>query len=160
MNQLYALTLADRASEVLARSYNREAEAIQAVAEVVPASGCGCGGGGLEDMRVGINFESREIRGGLLAGKAGPELLKTLARSHHLEEDRAQDSADDLLAEFLNIVIGLAAADWAEKGLEIEFSSPEKASLIPVKNDEQICRLLLGGRPEHQLTLILFFRPQ
>lgn len=35
------------------------------------------------------------------------------------------DSVDQVLAEFLNVVIGLTCTDWIERGLETEFDPPE-----------------------------------
>jgi hypothetical protein len=36
------------------------------------------------------------------------------------------DSVDDVLGEFLNIIIGLTCSDWTDRGLETEFDPPDK----------------------------------
>lgn len=159
---LYAFILADIAADTLSRAYGRDPESIQSVVDVVPPAGCACGGPGLPDMRSAIEFESaandRELTGGLLfGGLANDRTLFALAKSHGLTEDQARPNADDLVAEFLNIVIGLAAAEWAVKGLEINFNPPVKASELSGKIPGKLFRIVLTDGPDECLALLLRF---
>ena len=69
----------------------------------------------------------------------------------------------DILDEFLNIVIGLAGADWAEHGFEMNFSIPQPLSgqtlplLLP---DDQAFQLVASGPTGLQVDLMVVFSHQ
>ncbi len=87
------------------------------------------------ELAVRIDFQGRlrdggDLSGYVIGGLAGREALRPLlsAMASHLGLDDglldAPDGPANLLSEFLNIIVGLAAADWAEHGLETDFSPP------------------------------------
>ncbi len=97
------------------------------------------------ELAVGIDFQGcltecapdtpeasrRPVSGCVLAGsatraKARP-WLAAMTRHLGLDEKLLQtaDGPTDILSEYLNIVVGLAGADWSEHGFDIRFSTPK-----------------------------------
>ena len=68
MSEMYALILADRGADILAQALGRAIESFPAVVDVVPASGCACGGPDLGDMLTAIEFEGSHKNGEQLSG--------------------------------------------------------------------------------------------
>ncbi|MDR2455231.1 MAG: chemotaxis protein CheX, partial [Deltaproteobacteria bacterium] len=75
------------------------------------------------------------------------------------------DSVDQVLGEFLNIVIGLTCSDWIERGFETEFDPPEM--LLERKDpgfepEERAYHLTMTieGHPEVSFFLVFLASPQ
>jgi hypothetical protein len=69
----------------------------------------------------------------------------------------------DILDEFLNIVIGLAGADWAEHGFEMNFSTPQPMSgqtLPLLQPDDRAFHLVASGPTGLQVDLMVVFSHQ
>lgn len=90
-------------------------------------------------------------------------ILAAMARHLNLD-DGLIDSPDgpvDLLKEFLNIVIGLTGAEWAEHGFDMDFSTPQNLSgqLIPVPaRDESAFHVVVGTESGARVDLLAVFR--
>jgi hypothetical protein len=66
----------------------------------------------------------------------------------------------DILDEFLNIVIGVAGADWAEHGFEMDFTTPHPLSgrtLPPFKPDDEAFHLVVSGPTGLQVDIMVVF---
>jgi len=66
----------------------------------------------------------------------------------------------DILDEFLNIVIGVAGADWAEHGFEMDFTTPHPLSgrtLPPLKPDDEAYHLVVSGPTGLQVDIMVVF---
>jgi hypothetical protein len=72
------------------------------------------------------------------------------------------ESVDDVLGEFLNIIIGLTCPDWLELGLETEFDPPER--LRDLSGDalaprSEAFHLTLGLSGDREISFHLVFSP-
>ena len=96
------------------------------------------------ELSVGIDFtgrlldEARPVGGYMICGavkrdEVGP-LLAAIAAHLGLGADilETPEGPQNILNEFLNIVIGLTGADWAGHGFEINFSTPRVLSGRPL----------------------------
>jgi CheY-specific phosphatase CheX len=66
----------------------------------------------------------------------------------------------DILDEFLNIVIGVAGADWAEHGFEMDFTTPHPLSghtLPLLKPDDEAYHLVVSGPTGLQVDIMVVF---
>ncbi len=91
------------------------------------------------ELAVRIDFkgalaDNEKVSGFVICGsvereESGP-LLTAIARHLGFDESLADtpDGPVNILSEFLNIVIGLTGADWAEHGFEMNFSTPKNLS--------------------------------
>ena len=72
------------------------------------------------------------ICGALLRDDALP-LIAAISRYFGLDDSflLLPNGPADLLSEFLNIIIGLTGAGWAEQGFEMEFSTPRNLGQLP-----------------------------
>ncbi|MDR1394954.1 MAG: chemotaxis protein CheX [Deltaproteobacteria bacterium] len=79
----------------------------------------------------------------------GPELADT------------REGVDNVLAELLNIIIGLTSADWIKIGLDISFDPPEKLGghqIQPIALGAAVYLLTLKLDPQREISLFEAFR--
>ncbi|MDR1295900.1 MAG: hypothetical protein LBO05_00680 [Deltaproteobacteria bacterium] len=87
-------------------------------------------------LGVRVEFAGRTGEGAPLEGffvcafetfESARDIAGLISRKLGLETPAADDRAgvDDVLGEFLNIVIGLTCSDWAERGLATVFDPPQ-----------------------------------
>jgi hypothetical protein len=72
-------------------------------------------------------------------------------------------SVDDVLGEFLNIVIGLTCSDWTDRGLETEFDPPASLSesqAAALGQGARAFHLTLGIEGHPPVSFFLVFSPQ
>jgi hypothetical protein len=78
----------------------------------------------------------------------GPELADT------------REGVENVIGEFLNIIIGLTSSDWAKKGLEILFDPPEKLGghlIDPIPPGSEAYHLAIGLRDGQEISVFLNF---
>jgi hypothetical protein len=86
-------------------------------------------------LGVRVNFSGREANIGSFNGffvcafetvNSAGDIASAIARKMGLLPPSSDDiiGIDNVLGEFLNIVIGLTCSDWSEHGLEAEFDPP------------------------------------
>lgn len=128
MQQLYAQIVADQAAELITKIAGLNPASI----EVAPGSEALAEG----SLTLFIEFRSvsaAQRGGGRLLCSCPPQddgqwpLIQAIARTMGFDQS-LMDSPDgpaNILGEYLNMVMGLAAADWAEQGFQIYFSTPK-----------------------------------
>jgi hypothetical protein len=100
-------------------------------------------------------FETIEAAGDIaavIAKKLGVEMVL----------DSTVDSIDDVLGEFLNVAIGLTCSDWADQGINIEFSPPQKMSTwkpAPSASSTKAFHLTMETRGRPTVSIFLVFLP-
>lgn len=130
------------------------------------------------ELAVRIDFEGRPGRrdadkpGGPVAGYVmcgfirqdqSRPILEAMARHLNLDEGLidSPDGPINLLKEFLNIVVGLAGAEWAEHGFEMDFSPPINLSgqtaSAPAR-DEAAFHVLVDTESGARVDLLAVFR--
>lgn len=134
MNEIFAEILGKRAAEVVRRTSDLPPTGVAVTGRIAAPPEC--------ELAVRIDFRGTmtggaPVSGYVLCGSVRHEqsrpLLAAMARHFGLSgswADSAQGAAD-ILGEFLNIIVGLAAADWGEHGFEMDFSTPENVSGRP-----------------------------
>lgn len=125
MNSAYVESLGRKAAELLKNSCGASEAGFEKPADLAPAP----------ELAAAVDFSGRlpsgqRVRGQVGCGfdraaEAGP-FAAALAEGCGL--NAASVNPADIIAEFLNILIGLTAADWAEVGFELEFSPPRNIS--------------------------------
>ena len=65
--------------------------------------------------------------------EAASDIARAIADKLGVAEavDGSVDSVDNVLGEFLNIVIGLTCSDWTDRGLETKFDPPAQLAASP-----------------------------
>ncbi len=127
MQQLYAQIVADQAAELITKIAGLKPASI----EVAPGSEALAEG----SLTLFIEFRSvsaAQRGGGRLLCSCPPQdgqwpLIQAIARTMGFDQS-LMDSPEgpaNILGEYLNMVMGLAAADWADKGFQIYFSTPK-----------------------------------
>ena len=125
--------------------------------------------GPLHPMGVRVDFKGRDGSGTPWSGFficafATMEAARDIAGaiSAKLGVDSADDPAgvDNVLGEYLNIVIGLTCSDWAKGGLETEFDPPRRLEARPDSGAGPGSRcfhltMTLDGHPSISLFLVL-----
>lgn len=128
MKDIYADILGQKAAEVLQR--------ICKMPEVKVEKSFAGSFDRRPELAMAIDFKGRtsagdEIEGLMLCGyesrAEASAFISAMAEGCGLEAAKAESRALEIIGEYLNIVIGLAAAAMAERGLEIEFAPPRPA---------------------------------
>lgn len=90
-------------------------------------------------------------------------ILEAMARHLNLDEGLidSPDGPINLLKEFLNIVVGLAGAEWAEHGFEMDFSPPlnlsGQAASAPAR-DKTAFHVVVDTESGARVDLLAVFR--
>ena|GEM_PF-3262244 len=116
----------------------------------------------------GLLTEGREKRVsgymacGAVSGADIKPLLKAMAGHLGLDPAILETAAgpQNILNEFLNIVIGLTGADWAEHGFEMSFSPPQVLSGLPLPprvQDDQAFHLYVSAPDGIQVDIVVVF---
>jgi hypothetical protein len=90
-------------------------------------------------LGVRVDFAGRDVEGGGISGffvcafetiDSACDIASAIATKLGLEPPSPDDAVgiDNVLGEFLNIVIGLTCSDWADHGLATEFDPPQTLS--------------------------------
>ena len=127
------------------------------------------------ELAVIIEFEGlltdrrEEVKGYMVCGAVHRgdvwPLLAYIASHLGLDASilETETGPQDILDEFLNIVIGVAGADWAEHGFEMNFSIPHPLSghtlPLPQPNDEAF-HLVVSGPAGLQVDIMVVFNHQ
>ncbi|MDR2442378.1 MAG: hypothetical protein LBE31_02520 [Deltaproteobacteria bacterium] len=108
---------------------------------------------------LGNNQANRKVSGFFICAfetfDAAKDIAVVIAKKMGVLDSLSGDDlegVDNVLGEFLNIIIGLTCSDWSDHGLTTEFDPPEKLVLCPeVENP-------LGSRGFH-LTMTAIDHP-
>jgi hypothetical protein len=124
------------------------------------------------ELAVSINFRGKSVgwkrvNGYLVCGARLADIRPLLTGiAAHLGLDagilETEAGLQDLLDEFLNIIIGLTGADWAEHGFEMSFSTPHILSgrdLPPRKPQDQAFHVVVHAQTGIQLDIMVVFNP-
>jgi hypothetical protein len=135
MTEQYAKMLAAHAADALRRTKRLQPLDLRILP--VPAASADAEGAAPppDELAVRIDFQGRlrdgtPLSGYVIAGLAGRQemrpLLVAMAGLMGFEESLLDtpEGPIHLLNEFLNIVIGMAVAEWARQGLQTDFSPP------------------------------------
>jgi len=124
------------------------------------------------ELAVSIDFEGflvedrKKVGGYLVCGAVRYDDIRPLLAdvAAHLGLDEAiletEAGPQDILDEFLNIVIGLTGADWAEHGFEMSFSTPNILSgqlLPPSQPGDQAFHVAVSAETGLQVDIVLVF---
>ena len=75
-----------------------------------------------------------------------------------------REGVENVLAELLNIIIGLTSSDWAKLGLEIIFDPPEKLGghlIDPIPAGSAAYHLTIAFPDKREIAIFLhFFLPE
>lgn len=123
------------------------------------------------ELAVRIDFRGRldksDLSGYVLCGFVRQDqsrpILAAMARHLHLDEGLidSPDGPINLLNEFLNIVIGLTGAEWAEQGFEMDFSTPANMSgqaVAAPSRAETAFHVVVGTESGARVDLLAVFR--
>jgi hypothetical protein len=113
----------------------------------------------VEGARVDFKgqIQGRPVGGFLICAfhvfQVAQDLARAIAVKMGLDPEMAshRQGVENVLAEFLNIIIGLTCSDWAKFGLDIVFDPPEKLVahyLAPVAKEDEAYHMtfkLSGG---------------
>jgi hypothetical protein len=123
------------------------------------------------ELAVRIDFKGRlgqsKVGGYVLCGFVRQDqsrpILEAMARHLHLDEGLidSPDGPINLLNEFLNIVIGLTGAEWAEQGFEMNFSPPVNMSgqaVAALTGAETAFHVVVGTESGARVDLLAVFR--
>lgn len=135
MQEKYAQILANHAADVIRRTSRLHPIDLRVLSGTAASIASEGSPPPQDELAVRIDFQGRlsdgsPLSGYVIGGLAGRRemrpLLSAIANYLGLGDSLldAPDGPTNLLSEFLNIIIGLAAADWAEHGLETDFSPP------------------------------------
>jgi CheY-specific phosphatase CheX len=122
-------------------------------------------------LGVRVDFSGSSDLGHLVTGfficafdsfEAASEIAKSIAVHLGLEAQIAEqkEGVDNVVAEFLNIVIGLTCSDWAESGLRIDFNPPEKLvehHIHPVSKEAMAFHLIIETSDSLKVSIFLNF---
>ncbi|UQZ90905.1 hypothetical protein C4J81_17480 [Deltaproteobacteria bacterium Smac51] len=98
------------------------------------------------DLAVRIDFNGKvsgegDVNGyvvcGFLKRNESLPLLQALAEYFGFDKSlvETEEGPANVLSEFLNIIIGLTGADWAEHGFDMDFAPPSVISGQPLNED-------------------------
>ncbi|MDR0882435.1 MAG: hypothetical protein LBP55_07820 [Candidatus Adiutrix sp.] len=135
MTENYARILGDHTADVIRRISDLKPTEIRITSQPTALPAC--------ELAVRIDFqgqaEGRElVTGYVMCGFIHHNQSRPLlqAMAHHLCFDKSllatAEGPVNVMKEFLNIIIGLAGADWAEQGFEMNFSTPSDLSGQPL----------------------------
>ena len=124
------------------------------------------------ELAVRIDFkgaltDNEQVSGYVMCGSIKKEGSRPLINSiaHHLGLDEGLvDSPEgplNIISEFLNIVIGLTGADWAEHGFEMRFSTPTDLSgQAPpaLTGSEEIYHIIVTTKSNDRVDILAVFR--
>jgi hypothetical protein len=80
-----------------------------------------------------------------------------------LPPSSSRSEPDDFVGEFLNVVIGLTCSAWAEHGLRVDFSPPERLqehTVDPAPGTGRCFRVTISAGGRYTATLFLNFLPE
>jgi hypothetical protein len=75
----------------------------------------------------------------------------------------SKGEVESFVGEFLNVIIGLTCAAWADRGLRVDFSPPEGLAehrLDHPEDDGLSWQVRIGLADRYQAVLFLVFRPE
>lgn len=143
MKKTYAQILASHVADVIRRTSDLIPTGISLTSQPTVPLFC--------ELAVRIDFkgaltDNEKMSGFVICGSSKREesrpLLTAIARHLGFDESLVDtpDGPVDILSEFLNIVIGLTGADWAENGFEMNFSTPRNLSgqATPVRSANEV----------------------
>jgi CheY-specific phosphatase CheX len=120
---------------------------------------------------VKVNFRGRAqgrlTRGFFICAFDAFPVAQSLARNIAVKLGLGQDLAanregvENVLAEFLNIIIGLTCSDWAKNGLEIDFDPPRRLGthdLDPAPPGTEAYHLTLKLPDNREIAIFLSFQ--
>ena len=163
MYETYAKILGNHAADVIRRTSDLKPGQVRVNARPRELPGC--------ELAVRINFEGCLSQGGLVGGyvlcgsvrrEDSRALLSALAAHLNLSPTLIDEERGpfNLLSEFLNIIIGLTAADWSEHGFDMNFSPPEDLSgqtLPPAGEADQAFHIAVELESGVRLDLLAVF---
>jgi CheY-specific phosphatase CheX len=71
-----------------------------------------------------------------------------------------REGVENVIGEFLNVIIGLTSSDWAKKGLEILFDPPEKLGghlIDPIPTGSEAYHLAINLMDGQEISIFLNF---
>ncbi len=131
MQEIYAKILGNHAADLITRTSRLKPNGVEINAPTLKQ--------GARELAVRIDFKGLESGAGAVNGyvigsflKRGDALplLSALAEYFGFDPGLTQTERGpvDILSEYLNIIIGLTGADWAEHGFDMYFSPPVNIS--------------------------------
>lgn len=142
MQEMYAKILASHAADLITRTSSLMPK--EPVIKTPPEKINSC------DLGVRIDFKGQgegtvQMSGYVICGFAtraeAMPLLRSLAEYFGFDPQLTQTEQGpmDILSEYLNIIIGLAGADWSEHGFDMRFSPPCKVS-ARIPDEDYACK--------------------
>jgi hypothetical protein len=80
-----------------------------------------------------------------------------------LPASSSKQETDNYVGEFLNVVIGLTCSAWADHGLRVDFSPPERLqehSIGQAARSGHSWRVTIEAEGRYSTTLFLYFLPE
>lgn len=80
-----------------------------------------------------------------------------------LPSSTSKAETDNYVGEFLNVVIGLTCSAWADHGLRVDFSPPERLQehdVGDVPESGHCFRVSIESEGHYSATILLFFLPE
>ncbi|MDR3153520.1 MAG: hypothetical protein LBW85_04425 [Deltaproteobacteria bacterium] len=79
-----------------------------------------------------------------------------------LPASSSKAETDNYVGEFLNVVIGLTCSAWADHGLRVDFSPPEKLQehTVDLEPEGQCYRVVIEAEGLYTATVFLDFLPE
>lgn len=126
----------------------------------------------LSQLAVDIDFDGvlteglKKVNGYVICGAASyadvRPLLTDIADHLGLEASilETESGPQNILKEFLNIVIGLTGAEWAENGFDIDFSTPDIISgrvLPPIGSGDHSFHLVASSPAGIRVDILVVF---
>lgn len=163
MNELFARILANHAADVIKKITGLHPTVIlvEGRPKALP----------LYELNVCIDFQgslsdNKHLRGYATCGsqRHDDSLPLLTAMATHLGFDRTlaetPDGRTNLLSEFLNIIMGLTGAGWAEHGFKIDFSTPlnlSGESPVPPENLDEAFHILINTDASAKVNILVVF---
>lgn len=169
MKTVFAEILGRHTAEVIQRASGLVPRAVEVRRQPQSPPSCELAAGiDFQGRLAGTDGPGRAVSGQLMCGfvrqsQAHP-ILAAMARHLGLDQALADqpDGRINLLKEFLNIVIGLTGAEWAEQGFEMDFSTPADLSgqppSPPGRDETALHVTVFIDKPEARVDLLAVFR--
>lgn len=164
MLDTYAKILGNHAADVIKRTSDLVPNEIKICSQPETLPNC--------ELAVRIDFkgalsDNEKVSGYVMCGSIKKEqsrpLIASISRHLGLDEGLIDtpEGPVNIVSEFLNIVIGLTGADWAEHGFDMKFSIPSDLSGQdpPVlSGSEEIYHIVVTTSSHDRVDLLAVFR--